>query len=47
MSAKLATQGLLKIKAFWNKGYEVIIYVNDVINKILLPYSNYIADLVT
>ena len=24
MSAKLATLGLLKIKVFWNKGYEVI-----------------------
>ena len=24
MSAKLATPGLLKIKSFWNEGYDVI-----------------------
>ena len=35
MSAKMATLGLLKIKVFWNKGYDVIIYVHDVTNKIL------------
>ena len=35
MSAKLATLGLLKIKVTWNKGYDVIIFVYDVINKIL------------
>ena len=29
MSAKLATLGLLKIKLFWNKGYNVIISVHD------------------
>ena len=23
MSAKMATQGLLKIKVFWNKGYDI------------------------
>ena len=33
MSEKLATQGLLKVKVFWNKGYNVIIYDNDVSNK--------------
>ena len=32
--AKMATLGLLKINAFWNKGYDVIIYVYDVTNKI-------------
>ena len=26
MSAELATPGLLKIKAFWNKSYDVIIF---------------------
>ena len=44
MSAKMATPGLLKIKVFWNKGYDVIISVNDVTNKILSRDSNYIVD---
>ena len=46
MSAKMATLGLLKIKVFWNKGYDVIISVHDVTNKILLRDSNYIVDVV-
>ena len=46
MSAKMATPLLLKIKVFWNKGYDVIIYVYDVTNKILLRDSNYIVDAV-
>ena len=46
MSAKLATLGLLKIKLFWNKGYDVIIFVHDVTNKILERDSNYIVDVV-
>ena len=46
MSAKLATLGLLKIKVFWNKGYDVIISVHDVTNKILSRDSNYIIDVV-
>ena len=37
MSAKMATPGLLKIKVFWNKGYDVII-------QSLLHDSNYIID---
>ena len=44
MSAKMATLGLLKIKVFWNKGYDVIISVHDVTNKILSRDSNYIVD---
>ena len=36
MSAKMATPGLLKIKIFWKKGYDVIISVYDVTNKFLL-----------
>ena len=44
MSAKMATLGLLKIKIFWYKGYDVIIFVYDVTNKILSRYSNYIID---
>ena len=35
MSAKLATPDLLKIKAFWTKGYEVIISVHYVTSKTL------------
>ena len=46
MSAKLATVGFLKIKAFWNKGYEVKTSVCDATNKILSRYSNYIVDAV-
>ena len=41
MPAKMAT---LKITVFWNKGYDVIIPVNDVTNKFLSRDSNYIID---
>ena len=44
MSAEMATPGLLKITVFWNKGYDVIISVDDVTNKILSRDSNYIVD---
>ena len=46
MSAKIATLGFLKIKVFWNKGYDVIIYVLDASNEILSRGSNYIVDVV-
>ena len=46
MSVKLATLGLLKLKVFQNKGYDVITFVHDVINKILSRNSNFIADMV-
>ena len=46
MSAKMATPGLLKITVFWNKGYDVIIYVHDVTSKILFRDSNYVVDVV-
>ena len=46
MSAKMVTLRLLKIKAFWNKGYDVIAYVNDVTNKILSCDSNYVVNVV-
>ena len=46
MSAKMATPGLLKIRVFWNEGYDVIISVHDVTNKILSCDSNYIIDVV-
>ena len=41
----MATPDLLKITVFWDKGYDVIISVNDVTNKILWRDSNYIVDL--
>ena len=44
MSAKLATLDLLKIKIFWNKGYDVITSVYGVTNKVLSRDSNYIVD---
>ena len=39
----MATQGLLKIPVFWNKGYDVIISVDDATNKFLSRDSNYIV----
>ena len=35
-----------KIKEFWNKGYDVIIFVYDVTNKISSHDSIYIVDVV-
>ena len=46
MSAKIVTLGLLKIKVFWNKCYEVIISFYDVTNKILSRDSNYLVHVV-
>ena len=46
MSAKMATLGLLKIKVFKNKDYDIIVFVHDVINKILSRDSDYILDVV-
>ena len=46
MSAKMAFPGLLKIKVFWNKGYDVIISVHELTNKFLSPDSNYVVDVV-
>ena len=43
MSTKLATQSLVKIKWFGNEGYEVIIFVFDVTNKILSHESNVVV----
>ena len=46
MSAKLATLDPKKIKVFWDRGYDVIIYVHDVTNKILARDPTYIVDVV-
>ena len=47
MSAKMATPGLRKIKVFSKKGYDVIIFVNNVTSKILSCDSNHIVDVLT
>ena len=44
MSAKLATPGLLKITVVWKKGYDIIVSVDDVTDKILSCDSDYIVD---
>ena len=46
MSAKLANLGLLKIKLFWNKGYDALNFFHNANRKILSPDSSYIVDLV-
>ena len=45
MLVKMATLGLLKIKIFRSKDYNVIIYVHDVTSKISRD-SNYIVNIV-
>ena len=44
MSAKTTTPGLLKLRVFWNKGYDVKIFVHDVNNKISSRDLNYVMD---
>ena len=44
MPAKMATLDLLKTKLLWNNGYDIIIPVHDVTNKILSRDSNSIID---
>ena len=46
MSAKMATLSFLIIKVFSNKGYDVIISVHDVTNRILSGDLNYFIDVV-
>ena len=46
MLLKLASLGLLKVRVFTNKVYDVIISVHDFTNKILSHDSNYIVDVV-
>ena len=46
MTAKVATLSLLKIKVFWNKSYDVIIYAHDVTIKFLSRDSNYILEVI-
>ena len=44
MLEKLSVLGLLRIRVFWNKNYDIIISVHDVTNKVLSRYSNYVVD---
>ena len=46
MSAKLATLGLLKIKVFWYKGYDVIISIHDATKIVLSSDSNHIVNVI-
>ena len=46
ISSKMATLDLLKRKLFWNKVYDIIVSVYDVIDKVLPGESNYIVDAV-
>ena len=46
MSAKTAIPGLLKLKLFWTKFYDVIISAHDVHNKVLSSGSAYVVDVV-
>ena len=46
MSANIPTLGLLEINAFSNKGYDIIIFVSDITNKILSGNSTYVVNVV-
>ena len=46
MSTKIVTLGLLKIKVFWNKGYDIMISVHYVTNKTLTHDPNCIVNVV-
>ena len=46
MSAKVASARLLKLKIFWNKGYDVIVSVHGVTSRILSSDSNDMVDVI-
>ena len=46
ISAKKDTPSLLKVKVYLNKGFDIMISVHDVTNKIFSRDSNYIVDVV-
>ena len=46
MFSKMVTLAHLKVKVIWDKGYDVIIPVHDITNKILSFDSNYVVDVV-
>ena len=43
MSLKMATLGFLKMKVFWKKVYEVIVFIHDVTKKFLSCASSYMV----
>ena len=43
MLAKMATLDNLKIELFQNKGYDAIVFIHEVTNKILSRGSNYVV----
>ena len=43
---KVASAGLLKTKVFWNRVYDIMIYVHDVTKEVLSHDSKYIVDVV-
>ena len=45
MSAKIRTPVIFQINLFWNKGYDFIIHVDHVTDRILSRDSNNIVDL--
>ena len=46
MLTKLDTPDLPKIKIFWNKGYDVTVFVNEATSKTLSRDSNYKVDVI-
>ena len=46
ISVKMATLGLLLKNVFWDKSYDVVIFVHDVTKKFFSRDSNYIVDVV-
>ena len=46
MLAKMVTLRFLKIQVFLNKGYDIIIFVYDVTNKILSCNSIYVVNVI-
>ena len=40
----MAILGHLKIKAFWNKGYDIIIFAHNITKKVLSHDSKYVVD---
>ena len=46
LSIKMAITGSVEIKVSWNKSYDVIICVDDAINKVLSDNLNHIIEMV-
>ena len=46
MPSQLVALGLLKMKVFWNKGYNVIIFIYEASNKVLSRDANSTLDVI-